>query len=186
MSERAHPPTGPEPDGVPNPDAVDGIVAQWRRERPDLDPSPIEVVGRMHRLGDRLRARLVARYRDFGLGEGEFDVLATLRRHGEPFALQPNALAMQTMVTTGGMTKRIDRLVAAGLVRRDAGTEDGRTRTVALTAAGRALIDDAYAAHLENERALLAPLGDDDRVALAAILRRWSVALDADLGAGGA
>lgn len=166
-----------------SPDAVDRLLEQWARERPDLDSSPVAVVGRMHRLGDRLRAELVARYRDFGLGEGEFDVLATLRRHGAPFALQPSALAAQTLVTTGGMTKRIDRLVAAGLVTRDAGEGDARTRTVALTPRGRTLIDDAYAAHLDNERRLLAPLGEEDRQALAAILRRWSLGLDGVLDA---
>ncbi|GAA2173871.1 MarR family transcriptional regulator [Agrococcus versicolor] len=157
-------------------DAVDAIVAQWRVVRPDLDSSPVEVVGRMHRVGDRLRERLIARYRDFGLGEGEFDVLATLRRADGP--LQPGELAAQTMVTTGGMTKRLDRLVAAGLVTREAGASDGRTRAVVLTREGRARIDEAYAAHLADERALLAPLDDADRAALAAILRRWSVALD--------
>lgn len=166
-------------------DAVDLLLAQWARERPDLDSSPVAVVGRIHRLGDRLRAELVARYRDFGLGEGEFDVLATLRRHGAPFALQPGELAAATLVTTGGMTKRVDRLVAAGLVERTAGPGDGRTRTIALTPRGRALIDDAYAAHLENERRLLAPLGDADRRALADILRRWSLGLDDVLEARG-
>jgi DNA-binding MarR family transcriptional regulator len=163
-------------------DAVDAIVAQWRHVRPDLDSTPVEVIGRMHRLGDRLRVRLVARYRDFDLGEGEFDVLATLRRNAEP--LRPNALAAQTMVTTGGMTKRIDRLVAAGLVTREAGAGDGRTRAIALTERGTALIDEAYAAHLENERRLVAPLAEADRVALAAILRRWALALDEQDAAG--
>lgn len=169
-----------QPDPSGERDAVDAIVAQWREVRPDLDASPVEVLGRMHRLGDRLRARIVARQRDLGLGEGEFDVLATLRRNAVP--LQPGRLAEQTMVTTGGMTKRIDRLVAAGLVTRERGVQDGRTRAVALTERGRDLIDEAYAAHLEHEHALVAPLSEADRVALAAILRRWTLALDAQDG----
>lgn len=175
----------PAPSEPHDGDAVDRLLAQWARERPDLDSTPVAVVGRMHRLGDRLRAELVARYRDFGLGEGEFDVLATLRRHGEPFALQPSELAAQTLVSTGGMTKRIDRLVAAGLVTRGAGGADARTRSIALTPRGRACIDEAYAAHLDNERRLLAPLDEQDRQALAAILRRWSLGLDAVLDADG-
>ncbi|HBR88630.1 MAG TPA: MarR family transcriptional regulator, partial [Microbacterium sp.] len=99
-------------------DRVDRIQEQWRRERPDLDVSPQGIFGRLHRLSDALRRDLIAVYEQHGLGEGDFDILATLRRGGEPFQLAPGELARHTMVTTGAVTKRLDRLEAAGLVAR--------------------------------------------------------------------
>ena len=89
-------------------------MAQWHRERPDLDVSPQGVIGRLHRLAARLTEELVAVYAEFGLGEGEFDVLATLRRSGAPYELTPGELAAGTMVTSGAVTKRVDRLVERG------------------------------------------------------------------------
>lgn len=161
-----------------SPDRVDEIVAEWRRERPDLDPSPIEIVGRVHRLGDALRERLVVVYRQYGLSEGEFDVLAALRRAGEPFERAPGDLAAHTMVTTGAMTKRLDRLEADGLVARRPSETDGRGRVVGLTERGRALVDDVIEAHLENERGLVNLVAPDDRAALRRILASWIAALD--------
>ena len=112
-------------------------------------------------------------YRRYGLSEGEFDVLATLRRAGEPFERAPGELARFTMVTTGAMTKRIDRLEAAGLVfRRPAGT-DGRGRIVGLTTAGRALIDEAFTDHMRNERRLLDELPAEQAQQLEGLLRAW-------------
>jgi DNA-binding MarR family transcriptional regulator len=160
------------------PDRVDEIVAEWRRERPDLDPSPIEIIGRIHRLGDALRERLVAVYRQYGLGEGEFDVLAALRRAGEPFERAPGDLAAHTMVTTGAMTKRIDRLEAEGLVARRPSDTDGRARVVALTPRGRDLVDAVIVAHLDNERRLVDLVDPADRPALRRILASWITALD--------
>ena len=133
-------------------DHVARIQAEWRRERPDLDVSPQGVIGRLHRVGALLTDQLIAVYQRFGLGEGEFDVLATLRRAGDPFERAPGELASFTMVTTGAMTKRLDRLEAAGLVTRRPSTADGRSRVVALTPAGRELIDEAFAAHMRNEQ----------------------------------
>ena len=149
------------------------IQAEWRRERPDLDVSPQGVIGRLHRLGAHLTGELVAVYERFGLGEGEFDVLATLRRSGAPFERAPSELAANTMVTTGAMTKRIDRLEVAGLVARRPGGGDGRRRIVALTPAGLALIDEAFTAHIANESRLVAALPPDDRAALERILKAW-------------
>lgn len=100
------------------PDHVARVMAEWSRERPDLDSSPVAVIGRLHRLANALTQELVQVYRQFGLTEGEFDVLAALRRVGEPFERAPGELAQNTMVTTGAMTKRLDRLVEAGLVSR--------------------------------------------------------------------
>ena len=154
-------------------DRVDRIRAEWQLERPDLDTSPVAVIGRLHRLAAHLTQRLCEVYAQFGLTEGEFDVLAALRRAGPPYERVAGELATVTMVTTGGLTKRIDRLESAGLVRRRRSAADGRERMVRLTAAGRRLIDEAFAAHLENERRLLAILDGDDARDLERILRRW-------------
>jgi DNA-binding MarR family transcriptional regulator len=157
-------------------DRVAQIQQEWARERPDLDVTPQGVIGRLHRLAARLTAELTVVYREFGLNEGEFDVLATLRRTGAPFERAPGELAAHTMVTTGAMTKRLDRLEHAGLVVRRTSDLDGRARVVALTASGVDLIDRAFTAHLANERRLLDELSADDAAALEAILTRWIAA----------
>lgn len=159
-------------------DHVGRIMEQWERERPDLDPSPQGVIGRLHRLAARLTEELVAVYAEFGLGEGEFDVLATLRRSGSPYALSPTELAASTMVTSGAVSKRVDRCERQGWVVREADAHDGRGRLVALTPAGRRLIDDAFTAHLANEHRLVGLLSATDRRLLADALRRWGEALD--------
>jgi DNA-binding MarR family transcriptional regulator len=160
------------------PDRVAAIQAQWRRERPDLDVAPQGVIGRLHRLADHLRDELVAVYREYGLGEGEFDVLATLRRAGAPYELAPGVLARHTMVTTGAMTKRIDRLETAGLVVRGPSDADGRGRVVRLTRAGMELIDEAFTAHIRNEARLVAALSPDDRAGLERLLTTWLAAIE--------
>lgn len=162
-----------------SPDRIAEIQAAWRRERPDLDPSPQGVIGRLHRVALELTERLVAVYAEFGLSEGEFDVLATLRRAGEPYEHAAGDLADHTLVTTGGLTKRVDRLVARGLVERRAEASDARRRLVRLTPAGRDLIDRAFTAHLANERRLIEDLGSADAATLEPILTRWLRVLDA-------
>ncbi|RCG27086.1 MarR family transcriptional regulator [Sphaerisporangium album] len=154
-------------------DHVARIQAEWAAERPDVDVTPQGVIGRLHRLAAHLTCELVAVYREHGLDEGEFDVLAALRRAGEPFERAPGELARHTMVTTGAMTKRIDRLERAGLVTRRRSGDDGRGRVVALTPAGRALIDEAFTAHMRNEHRLLDALPADQAAHLEAILRTW-------------
>ncbi|MBB4905241.1 MarR family winged helix-turn-helix transcriptional regulator [Actinophytocola algeriensis] len=155
------------------PDHVARIQAEWARERPDLDVGPQGVIGRLHRLAGHLTEQLLVVYRRFGLGEGDFDVLATLRRAGPPYERAPGELAQFTMVTTGAMTKRIDRLERDGLVTRRRSTADGRGRVVALTAAGRELIDAAFTEHMHNERRLLDELAPEDAAALEALLTTW-------------
>jgi DNA-binding MarR family transcriptional regulator len=162
------------------PDRVDVIQAEWRRERPDLDPSPQAVIGRMHRVADALMARLDVNYRAFGLAEGEFDLLAALRRAGAPYERAAGELADHTMITSGGLTKRVDRLAARGLVTRRVEASDARRRMIALTPAGRELIDRAIVVHLDTEHALLADLGADDAAALERILTRWLRTLGED------
>jgi DNA-binding MarR family transcriptional regulator len=154
-------------------DHVARIQEQWRRERPDVDVSPQGVIGRLHRLGDRLRDELEVEFRRFGLGEGEFDVLAALRRAGAPYELAPGELARHTMVTTGAATKRIDRLESAGLVSRRVSDEDHRGRVIGLTEDGRRVIDDAFTAHMANEHRLLEPLTEKEHTDLERLLRKW-------------
>lgn len=162
------------------PDRVDQIQSEWRRERPDLDVSPMALIGRIHRLGDRLRDELLIVFRRFGLNEGEFDLLATLRRGGPPFESAPGELARHTMVTTGAVSKRLDRLEAAGLVHRRESDVDGRGRVVALTDAGRRTIDEAFAAHMRNEARLVESLTPAQRAQLEPLLRAWLSPLEGD------
>jgi DNA-binding MarR family transcriptional regulator len=165
-------------------DRVARIQQAWARERPDLDVSPQGVIGRLHRLAGHLTEQLCLVYRRHGLSEGEFDVLATLRRAGKPFELAPGELAGFTMVTTGAMTKRIDRLERDGLVTRRPSTTDGRGRVVALTRAGRRLIDQAFTEHMANERRLLDQLPPRDAAALESLLTRWLACFEAPPPAG--
>lgn len=159
-------------------DHVARIQAEWARERPDVDVSPQGIIGRLHRLADRLTGELVAVYSRYGLTEGDFDVLAALRRAGSPFERAPGELARFTMVTTGAMTKRVDRLDEAGLVTRRASADDGRGKVVALTPAGLDLIDAAFTEHMANEHRLVGALEPADRARLESILTDWLARLD--------
>ncbi|KQZ68580.1 MarR family winged helix-turn-helix transcriptional regulator [Nocardioides sp. Root151] len=160
------------------PDHVGRIIEQWSVERPDLDTAPMGVIGRLHRVADAVRERLIEVYAEFGLSEGEFDLLAALRRSGSPYELSPSNLAASTMVTSGAITKRVDRLEARGLVVRRKQEHDGRARTIVLSPAGRKLIDRAVEAHYANEKQLLEGLPDIDRARLARILQAWGELLE--------
>ena len=159
-------------------DHVDRVQAQWRAERPEIDTSPMGIIARLHRIADALRGELLTLYREHGLGEGEFDILATLRRSGAPFELTPSELAQQTMVTTGAVSKRLDRLETAGLVTRRENLEDARGRVVALTSQGRDTIDRAYEAHMRNEARLLDHFSAAEREQLRGLLRSWALKLE--------
>ncbi|MFJ9706967.1 MarR family winged helix-turn-helix transcriptional regulator [Streptomyces sp. NPDC101234] len=154
-------------------DHVARIQADWRRERPDIDVTPQGVIGRLHRLAGRLTGELCLVYDRHGLSEGEFDVLCALRRAGEPYERAPGELAAHTMVTTGAMTKRIDRLERAGLVTRRRSDDDQRGRIVALTGPGRELIDRAFTDHMRNERRLLDALTPAEAETLETLLTTW-------------
>ena len=161
---------------------MDGILAQWARERPDLDASPIGLIGRLHRLGDVLNVELRKVFAEAGLGDGDFDVLVTLRRHGAPYELTPGELGASTMVTSSAVTKRIDRLERRGS--RDAHGQRGG-RPLAPDPAHRGgvtLVDRLMARHIANEHRLVAGLTERDRAQLAAILRRWGQALAGETG----
>ncbi|MBT2400549.1 MarR family winged helix-turn-helix transcriptional regulator [Streptomyces sp. ISL-100] len=161
-------------------DAVDLIVGQWRGERPDLDPSPMHVVGRITRLHWALDERLCRVFERYDLGRGEFDMLATLRRSGAPFELTAGELRGSTMVTSGAVTKRVDRLERAGLVNRRAAEDDARGRLIRLTDRGRELIDEAVEQHVRNETRLLAGLTADERSALTDLLRKLGQTLPSE------
>lgn len=162
-----------------DPDHVGRIMAQWARERPDLDVSPMGIIGRLHRLAAQLTEELVAVYGKFGLGEGEFDVLATLRRGGAPYELTPGDLSASTMVSSGAITKRVDRCVEQGWVTRRVSDQDARGRVVALTTKGRDVIDRAFDAHMANEHRLVSSLNELERSRLAHLLETWGRSLDA-------
>jgi DNA-binding MarR family transcriptional regulator len=157
--------------GVMPRDEVDEIVAAWRRERPELDVEPLQVLSRLDRFAGVLGERRAAIFAQHDLRRHEFDVLAVLRRAGAPFELTAGELAARTYVTSGTMTSRLDGLTMRGLVTRAADREDGRLVRVALTTAGRRILDVAFEELVEAERELLAPLGAAARTVLADTLR---------------
>ncbi|HKE80746.1 MAG TPA: MarR family transcriptional regulator [Solirubrobacteraceae bacterium] len=158
-------------------DGVDLILEQWQRERPDLDSSPIGVIGRVSRLARELEQRLEVVYREHGLESGWHDVLATLRRTGAPFRLRPTDLTDATMLTSSGTTKRLDRLEQAGLIAREPDPDDRRGTLIRLTPAGRRLIDKVTEAHLANEKRLVGALTAAERRQLADLLRKLQTGL---------
>jgi DNA-binding MarR family transcriptional regulator len=158
-------------------DGVDLILEQWQRERPDLDSSPIGIVGRVSRLARELEQRLEPVYRAHGLEPGWHDVLATLRRAGPPYRLRPTEFTGALMLTSSGTTKRLDRLEQAGLITRGPDPADRRGTLITLTPKGRELIDNVTEAHLDNERRLLASLSDAEQRRLADLLRKLRLGL---------
>ncbi|GGO67350.1 MarR family winged helix-turn-helix transcriptional regulator [Nonomuraea cavernae] len=152
-------------------DEVDRLVRAWREERPDLDVEPLQVLSRVSRLARHLDRARRAAFAEHDLEPWEFDVLTALRRAGKPYELSPGSLLRATLVTSGTMTNRIDRLAQAGLVVRRPDPEDRRGVLVTLTEAGQARVDAAFSDLLRRERELLSGLGADDRRTLAALLR---------------
>ncbi|RKN54034.1 MarR family transcriptional regulator [Micromonospora costi] len=152
-------------------DDVDGIVAQWRRERPGMRPEPMAVFGRIYRLARLVGDEQERVYARWGIGRGEFDVLAALRRSGEPYTLAPKALTASLMLTSGGMTGRLDRLERAGLVRRSPDPTDRRGLQVTLTDTGRQVIEEAADAGLAVQRRILDTLPPEDQERLGDLLR---------------
>ncbi|OBQ87146.1 MULTISPECIES: MarR family transcriptional regulator [unclassified Mesorhizobium] len=154
-------------------DRAGRAMEQWRKERPDLDVSPMGVIGRLNEASALIaRDRLAPVFARFGLQQGEFDVLATLRRSGAPHALTPTELYEATMVTSGAMTARLDRLEKAGLIQRAPHPSDRRGVVVQLTSKGLELIDEALTAHVANEHEILAGLAPEDRKMLATLLKK--------------
>ena len=158
-------------------DRVDSILEQWASERPDLDASPIGIFGRISRI-DRLFEQSMAEFlRPYGLTLGLFDVMAALRRNGEPFQAKPSELAAMTMLTSGGMTGRVDQLEKLSLVRRVPDPDDRRVMMAQLSPEGRELIDRLMGEHLERERARLEWLQDGESEEFAGYLRKLEASL---------
>jgi DNA-binding MarR family transcriptional regulator len=161
-----------------DPDHVDLIVGQWQRERPDLDLASLGVLGRLFRFAHLADGALAVGVRPYGLQLGWFDLLAALRRAGAPYELNPKQLMGATLLSSGGMTKRLDRLVDAGLVERRPDPEDRRGTLVRLTTRGKTTIDKALEAHLANEDRLLRSLNAADRRAFDSFLRTLLAEVD--------
>lgn len=163
---------------MPASDEVDRIVESWSRERPDLDFSPLQVLSRVARLGRHLELARRTAFEASDLELWEFDVLSALRREGAPYQLSPKALLQQTLVSSGTMTNRIDRLVARRLVERRTDPNDGRGILVVMTEAGRERVDAAISTLLDAESELLAKLSAQDQERLSALLRKLSLDFD--------
>lgn len=153
-------------------DLVDKILEQWQRERPDLDASPMGVIGRMARLAKHLDRSIQGTVSEFGLNLGEFDVLATLLRSGHPYQLSPTELFNALMVSSGTMTHRIDRLERAELVKRIPDPSDRRGTLIALTDKGLSLIEQAIEAHVANAHHILSVLEESECESLTLLLRK--------------
>jgi len=153
-------------------DHVEHLLEQWRRERPDIDASPMGIVARISRLARILDREVEDGYAEYGLNTAQFGVLAALRRAGAPYCLTPTALYNALLVSSGAMTNRLERLTAAGYVRRMRDPSDGRSILVALTPKGKRLIDKIVVRHYDLERELLASLSGDEQKRLTAILRK--------------
>jgi DNA-binding MarR family transcriptional regulator len=159
-------------------DPVDAILAQWRRERPDLDVSPMGIIGRMGRSMKHIDRSLRAVFSEFDLQPGEFDVLATLRRSGQPYRLSPTELFNTLMISSGTMTHRVDRLEQAGLVRRVPDPNDRRGALIELTDKGFNAIERAVEAHVANMHRLLRGLKTTERETLAQLLRKLLISFE--------
>lgn len=159
-------------------DQVDRLVEAWGRERPDLDLSPMEVLSRVTRLSHRLDRLRRTTFAAHDVEPWEFDVLAALRRAGAPYQLSPGRLIRETLVTSGTMTNRVDRLAARGLVERLPDPADRRGVLVRLTDRGRETVDGALAGLLDNEQSLLGALPEADRRRLAELLRRLALSVE--------
>jgi DNA-binding MarR family transcriptional regulator len=154
-------------------DLIDRMNDQWRATRPDLDPGPLEVVGRVIVLAQHLERSVNVALAPHGLTLGQFDILATLRRQGLDGRLTPTQLMRSVMLSSGGMTNRLDRLEEAGLIRREADPDDRRGVVVGLTRKGREVIDAATATRFEEARKSQPPLGVREMRELAGLLRKW-------------
>ncbi|RCV90205.1 MarR family winged helix-turn-helix transcriptional regulator [Billgrantia montanilacus] len=149
---------------------VKQAIAQWQQEMPDLDLLPMEVVGYLKTMQSLTQERLQAFFKEYGLQAGEFDVLATLRRSGAPYRLGPTQLFETLMISSGGMTSRLDRLEKAGLIRRAPNPEDRRGTLVSLTEEGLELMNRMVPRHVENEARMLAALSHEEQRALSKLL----------------
>jgi len=168
-------------------DHVDRLRRQWALELPGLNTEPMAILGRAFRLGNMVRPSIEATFAGFGLDRGEFDVIGTLRRSGPPYRLTPTEMYALLMISSGGLTHRLDRLEKAGLIRREKSPQDGRSVQVALTEKGAALAEQAFRADMASELTFLEPLDAREREMLAGLLRKLILGIERDqAGAQGA
>ena len=158
-------------------DHVALIVHQWEKERPDLDPSPIAIVGRLSRLSRLAEHKIEVNFKKYGLQGGTYDLLATLRRSGEPFTLTPTQLQTEMMLSSGATTYRIDLLEKRGLLERSPDPGDRRGTLVRLTAAGKKLVDEVAETHLATEKEFLSSLTETQKRKLAELLGQLAQAV---------
>lgn len=168
----------PQQNDRPRGDRVDGIYEQWAVEFPDVRTHGAQVLARARRLTLLVRPLIEAAFKRFDLDTGEFDVIATLRRHGPPFTMRPTELFKSLMISSGGLTDRLDRLEARGFVRRRASAEDARSMLVELTPAGRKCIEGAFRADMDIENGLIEALSREERGQLANLLRKLMIGLE--------
>jgi DNA-binding MarR family transcriptional regulator len=161
------------------PDRVDHVIEQWRRERPDLDPSAKAVTGRVVRAGDLIRRRMSEALAPLGVRDGDYGLLSALRRAGDPFELSPTELRRHLLITSGGLTLQIERMERSDLVARRPNPDDGRGTLVRLTPHGRDVVDQAMARHADLEHELMAGLSAEEADTLAGLLRKLLRDLDA-------
>lgn len=154
-------------------DVVDRIVGKWREARPDLDPSPLELVGRVIVLAQHLERSVEAALERHGLSLGQFDILATLRRHGKKGGLTPTQLLESVVLSSGGMTARLDALADGGFIARKPNPDDRRMVVIELTAKGRRLIDNATKTRFTEAQAALPALPPSELATLTDLLRKW-------------
>jgi DNA-binding MarR family transcriptional regulator len=171
---------GTDAGGARAEDHVDRLRRQWARELPGLDTEPMAVLGRAFRLGNLVRPSIEATFAGFDLDRGEFDVIASLRRSGPPYRLTPTELYSSLMISSGGLTHRLDRLERAGLIRREKSPHDGRSMLVALTETGAARVEEAFRADMASEAVFLRSLDAGEREALAGLLRKLILGIEAD------
>ncbi|TKB49693.1 MarR family transcriptional regulator [Ferrimonas sediminicola] len=152
-------------------DHVDRLLEQWKKERADLDCSPIGVVGRISRCCRLMELDLIKVFKNHNIDSIEFDILASIRRSCGP--MTPTELYRTLMLSSGAMSTRLEKLVQKGFVTRTSSDSDRRSCVVSLTPEGKALIDKAFTDHVANEDRLLSPLSSDERQQLASLLRRW-------------
>lgn len=154
-------------------DVVDRLLAKWREARPDLDPSPLEVVGRVIVLAQHLERSVESALERHGLSLGQFDILATLRRHGKRGGLTPTQLLESVVLSSGGLTARLDALEGSGFIKRKANPADRRMVVIELTSKGRRVIDHATKTRFAEAKASLPLLTENETATLTGLLRRW-------------
>jgi len=159
-------------------DHLDAVIAQWKAERPEIDLSPVEIIGRTGRIMAFVDRALEDKFEEFGISRAAWDVIAALRRNGTPYRMTQRELMRSLLRTSGGMSLRIDALERQGLVRREQDKSDRRSTFIVLTPKGSGLIEAVIPHHLDNESRLIAGLSPTDRVQLTSLLRKWLTSLE--------